>query len=405
MDYRKEGATTSLADFSRFCNDLFHLRWKAQGLTEFRKRPQVPMATLFQFLVGSLALRRRSFHQIDLFGRQKEVRQWMGTSRYMVASDATFWRVLPGMDPDEVREILQQAWVLLRRQGHGKIALPQGRVLRAAAVDGSGLGGRYASVLEILGTHAAVIDLEPCENRGKELPSAERLLLRAAERHGEGFVDVLLGDGLYITQAMINLCRTRLGIHLLVKTSEKDLVIIQNAEGIFNSTSPARPVEHVKDLDLPRGVAYEIHAVDGLRHVDSPHPLKVARVKLDRLKGQCRGSQETFWIVTTDQTLTARQMRELAHRRWSIENEGFRALSAAVDSKHVWTRGKNAAAIFPILMLLMFLAFTLTLAFHAHLDAKVLWETFRLKRATLGHLVDCFLLSLPGAAGAFGPSG
>ena len=61
------------------------------------------MATLFQFLVGSLALHRRSFHQIDLFGRQKEVRQWMGTSRYMVASDATFWRVLPGMDPDEVR--------------------------------------------------------------------------------------------------------------------------------------------------------------------------------------------------------------------------------------------------------------------------------------------------------------
>jgi hypothetical protein len=98
-------------------------------------------------------------------------------------------------------------------------------------------------------------------------------------------------------------------------------------------------------------------------------------------------------------------MRELAHRRWSIENEGFRALSAAVDSKHVWTRGKNAAAIFPILMLLMFLAFTLTLAFHAHLDAKVLWETFRLKRVTLGHLVSCFLLSLPGAAGAFGPSG
>lgn len=363
------------------------------------------MATLFQFIVGSLALHRRSFNQIDLFGRQKEVRQWMGTSRYMVASDATFWRVMPGMNPAEVREILQQAWWLLRRQGHGKIALPQGRVLRAAAVDGSALGGRYAAVLEILGTHAAVIDLEPCENRGKELPSAERLLVRAAERHGQGFVDILLGDGLYITQPMLNLCRDRLGIHLLVKTTEKDLVIIQNAEGIFSSPAPGRPVEHIKDLDLPRGVAYEIHAVEGLRHADSPHPLKVARVRLDRLKGKNRGSQETFWIVTTDQTLTARQMRELAHRRWSIENEGFRALSAAVDSKHVWTRGKNAAAIFPILMLLMFLAFTLTLAFHAHLDAKVLWETFRLKRATLGHLVNCFLLSLPGAAGAFGPSG
>jgi hypothetical protein len=214
----------------------------------------------------------------------------MGISRYMVASDATFWRVMPGMNPAEVREILQQAWWLLRQQGHGKIALPQGRVLRAAAVDGSALGGRYAAVLEILGAHAAVIDLEPCENRGKELPSAERLLVRAAERHGEGFVDVLLGDGLYITQPMLNLCRDRLGIHLLVKTPEESLVIIQNAEGIFSSPTPSRPVEHVRDLDLPRGVAYEIHAVEGLRHADSPHPLKVARVRLDRLKGKNRGS-------------------------------------------------------------------------------------------------------------------
>jgi hypothetical protein len=37
-------------------------------------------------------------------------------------------------------------------------------------------------------------------------------------------------------------------------------------------------------------VAYEIHAVEGLRHADSPHPLKVARVRLDRLKGKNRGS-------------------------------------------------------------------------------------------------------------------
>jgi hypothetical protein len=365
------------------------------------------MATLFLFLVGSLALRRKSFHQIDLFGRQKEVRQWLGTSRYMVASDATFWRVLPGMDREEVREILQDATVLLRQKGHGKIELPQGRVLRVAAVDGSGLGGRYASVLEILGNHAAVVDLEPCANQGKELPASEVLLKRAFERYRNGFVDIVLGDALYLTQGMIDLCRTQLGTHLLVKTSEEEsLVLLQRAKLFLEEgQASARPVERVHGVDAERGIDFEIEALSGLRHADSPHPLKVARVKYERLKGPYRGTKETFWIVTTDQSLTALQMRELAHRRWSIENDAFRALSAAVDSKHVWTRGKNAAAIFEVLMLLMFLAFTLSLAYHAGLDQVRLWEMFRLRRSTLAHLVDCFILSLQAAAGSFAPGG
>jgi len=399
LDYRKEGATISLADFSQFCNDQFHLRQKAKRLPEYRKDPDIPMSTLFLFLVGGLALHRKSFHQMDLFGRQKDVRQWLGTSRYLVASDATFWRVLPGMDQPQIREELQQACVLLRQKGHGKIALPEGRTLRAAAVDGSVLAGRYASVLEILGAHAAVADLEPCDNKGKELPASETLLRRFFQRHA-GSIDVVLGDGLYITQGMIRLCREDFGTHLLVKSTEESLVILRNAKELFQSRS--RPIEEARGIDLPRGVAFHIQAVSGLRHGDVPHPLKVAHVKLDRIKGVNRGAED-FWIITTDQTLTPLQMRELAHLRWSIENHAFRALSAAMDSKHVWTRGENSGKRFEVLMLLMFLAFTLLLAYHAQLDQDVLWKTFRLRRMTLAHLVECFILSLQSSAGAFSP--
>lgn len=401
MDYRKEGATTSLADFSQFCNERFHLRQKANRLREFRKAPQIPMSTLFLFLVGGLALQRKSFHQLDLFGRQKDVRQWLGTSRYLVASDATFWRVLPRMDLPQIREELQQACALLRQKGHGKIVLPEGRTLRAAAIDGSVLAGRYASVLEILGGHAAVADLEPCESKGKELGASEALLRRHFRRHGQGTVDIVLGDGLYITQGMIRLCREELGTHLLVKSTEESLVILRNAEEIFESRS--RPIEQARGVDLPRGVAFEIQAVSGLRHVDVPHPLKVARVQLERLKGPNRNSCEDFWIITTDQSLTPLQMRELAHLRWSIENHAFRALSAATDSKHRWTRAENSGRRFEVLMLLMFLAFTLLLAYHAQLDQDVLWNAFRLRRLTLAHLVECFILSLRSSAGAFAP--
>lgn len=165
----KEGDDLSelnLAQFSRYCNDKFHLRTKAQRLKEFRKDPQIPMATVFLLMVGSLAVGKRSFHQIDLFARQRDVRGWLGSDRVMVASDCTLWRVLPRMDRGQLREELQQAHALLRQQGQANLELPGGRTIRAVAVDGTVLAGRYASVLEPVGTGGAALDLEPCQGKG-----------------------------------------------------------------------------------------------------------------------------------------------------------------------------------------------------------------------------------------------
>lgn len=365
------------------------------------------MSTLFLFLVGSGALRRRSLHQIDLFARQKDVRRWLGSDRYMVASDATFWRVLPRMDQDQVREELQQANVLLRQHGHGRILLPGGRWIRAAAVDGSVLTGRYSSVVEILGAHAAVIDLEPCEGKGKELPASEAVLRRVFQRHGPGFVDIVLYDGLGITEKMLRLCRQDLGTHLLVKSKELDtLLILQDAEALFRAGKDfAQDIEHVQGTDVDRGMQYEVWAARGFHHGKFPEELKVARVRITMLKGPRKGQPETFWIITTDVTLTAEQMRELAHLRWSIENHAFKALNEHVNSKHVWVRGEQAAQAFETLMLILFLSFTLVLAYHAHLDSDKLWKMRRLRRTTLGYLGECWLLSLRSAAGLFSVDG
>ena len=361
------------------------------------------MATLFLYALGSVALRRQSFHQMDLMARQKEVREWLGSDRRMVASDATYLRILPRMVRSQLREELQQANVLLRQKGHGKLTLPGGRTIRAAAVDGTVLSGRYASVLEVMGGHPAVVDLEPCEGKGKELPASERLLRRVVKRHGKGFVEIVLGDGLYITEGMLRLCREELGIPLLVKSRELDsLLILQDAEAIFLAGKDFQgDIEHVHGTDVERGMHYEAWATRGFHHGSFPDDLKVARVRIQMLKGPRKNQTETFWIVTTDVTLSAEQMRELAHSRWSIENHTFRALNAYVDSKHVWTRGRQAAETFEAWMLIVALSFTLVLAYHAHLDSEQLWEALRLRRVTLGYLGDCWLLSLSTAAGLF----
>ena len=353
-------------------------------------------------LMGGLALRRRSFHQIDLFARQPEARKWLGSDRRMVASDATFWRVLPSVAASQLREEILQTYLTLRRGGHGSLELPSGRRIRAGALDGSCLGGRYATAFELLGAHAAVIDVEPAEGKGKELVAAAAVLRRGVQTYGSGIVDLVMGDGLYITQKMLRLCREELRTHLLVKTTELDsLNILQDAEAIFRAAASAARVERAEGIDEVRKLRYRIWAAQGFHHDGCSGELKVARVQIEPLKGKNQGKVETFWVITTDLSLSAEDLRELAHLRWSIENHGFRAMNDQMNSKHQWTRGGKAPAVFEVLMLLMLWTFLLVLAYHAKLDPEQLWKTRRVRRVTLAYLVECWLLSLVSAGASF----
>lgn len=358
--------------------------------------------------MGALALRKQSFHQIDLFARNKGAKKWLGSRRPMVASDATLWRVLPQMDPTELRALVHDAYRLLRKRGHGTLELPSGRKIRAAAVDGTCWGKRSASAVEMLGNAPVVLDFEPSKGEGHELATSEAVLRRVFYQFHDlesGLASIVLGDGLYITEKMLKLCRHELGTHLLVKTQELDsLLILKDAEQIFNaSAGGARDLEHRRDIDAERGFSYEIWAASGFEHAGFKDPLKVARVRTQPLKGKEKA--ETFWIITTDTTLSGQDMRELAHRRWDIENHGFRALNDAMNSKHVWTRGRNSEDIFEVLMLMMILSFTLVVAYHAQVDKEALWESFRLRRLTLRQLAEEWLISLEDALALWADSG
>jgi hypothetical protein len=64
-----------------------------------------------------------------------------------------------------------------------------------------------------------------------------------------------------------------------------------------------------------------------------------------------------------------------------------------MNSKHVWTRGKNSEAIFEALMLRMVLSFMRVGAYHAQLDAEALWEKFCLRRITFKQSAQEWLIS------------
>ena len=219
-------------------------------------------------------------------------------------------------------------------------------------------------------------------------------------------MDIVLGDGLYANQDFLRTCTETLKAHALVKckgSESERLLILRDAEKLFDLPGTSAEIEFAKGTDAERAMSYRIHAARGFYHDGYEGELKVARMVINMLRGPENGQEFTWWIVTTDLSLTAKQMRELAHRRWSIENDAFRAMNAHMNSKHIWARGKNAKKTNKVLMLLMALAFTLLLAYRASLDLAELWEHRRLRKVPLGYVAECLLLSLSTAAGAFSP--
>ena len=122
--------------------------------------------------------------------------------------------------------------------GRSKFQL-RGSKRRIGIVDGSGLGRLLASCFE------------------KELPAGYTLLRRLKAKLGTGFVDLILGDGLYLNAPFFNLCLGELKSDVLVKTDERGLRIIQDAEGLFRAKdAPAFDIVTVCGVDTMRMRSY-----------------------------------------------------------------------------------------------------------------------------------------------------
>jgi len=117
-----------------------------------------------------------------------------------------------------------------------------------------------------------MVDLEPMEKRGKELPAGYALLRRLKAKLGTGFVDLILGDGLYLNAPFFNLCLGEIKSDVLVKTDERGLRIIQDAEGLLRAKDdPACDIVTVCGVDTMRMRSYQITQAGGFFTLASTH--------------------------------------------------------------------------------------------------------------------------------------
>ena len=386
----------NIGRFDEYCNGKFGLRGREQKIRDQRKRPVIPTATIVKIVREMPVLGQTSLLAVDQYARSVEALKWHTSKKDdMVASDTTLPRVLEGVDSGPVAEMPYDIVRELAREGYWDWKLSTGRKIRAVGItDGSCFGGFWASVLTLAGKSEAVVDLEPYQTRGDELPASRRLLKRVHEKLGREFFDLILADGLYPTEEDFRSYRGDFGSDLLVKTQEETLSVVQDARGLFftRKGTVRKDMNRAEGFDAEREMEYEVVWAEGFRWRGLEYPLTVAWVREKYLK-PAKGRPEVveFWVLTTFEGLKGEELRELAHGRWRIENGVFKRLNALVQSKRY---ASHSPKVQEMLLRLWMLGLTLLGAYLFEEGLLRIRQTWKTVKITWGWIIKQMRLSL-----------
>lgn len=330
----------------------FGLSFDVHCRPDARKCPEVATATVAESVALGGALGVPSLRQLDQALRKKGVRQALGSQRARVASDTTVSRVCDVMKTSDIRQRVRAAWQSARQGGLLGVEVG-GRKRRVGVVDGTFMGGHWMSAMYEVGEIPALVNAVRYPKRGKELVASRALLGHIGRHEGRGVFDLVLFDGLYANEPIWAACE-EIGVQGVVKLKPEEadrLLILKDARGLFDAPRLMAGVEYVTGVDKTRGCRYQVWAVADLEWSQSGRRLKVARVREKWLKGPYKGQTLEFWVISQDPTLDALALRQVAHLRWFIENNGFKALNEQAHSKHVFRR--RSAGAFNISLLQM----------------------------------------------------
>lgn len=285
----------------------------------------------FQTLLG-----QDSIHQLDQWLRGSMAHDLFDRNPSDPSgSDSTLLDAVDGWSLSDIRRSARKLVRSLRRQGALSVTLPGGQTVRPAALDGSDFGDHLVSVLTYPGADIQAIgDLEPYDTLGDERGASFQILQRLKQSDDPvGFSHLLL-DGLYMDRSWF-LRGIEMGFDPVIKTTEVDLTCVQTLQDLWadyqNDSSLPDDVTVIDGEDPCRGFEYE-----ALQH---PHiewnglTLNGIQIHITHTSGRFAGQTETYWVFTSDQSLSARGLRQLAHHRWAIENNQFKELNQLVGSK------------------------------------------------------------------------
>lgn len=339
----------SLKNFLKYCEEKNKLSQQINYIKDPRKNPKIKLVEILQSIIIGASLEIESFLQLDKMLRTKPMLKIMDSKRKQVASDTTLFRLCEEINTKEVGELLKR---IARSIGMGNVVIEKSaeKSQRIGIIDGTGIGKKLASVLVEAGENPTILGIDKMAKRGKELPTSFRLI----RKQEKGFLDLLGGDGLYACEGFWKTCK-KMKVNGFVKTSEEDLHIIRDANGVFDITKKLDGVEYVRGTDVQRNCTYKIWAAEGFEWSTTNIRLKVARVRERYFKGKYAGQIKTFYVLCQDTNQDGLSLRELGHNRWFIENNVFKSANEQSNTKRLFSSDPETSLVISTLQMIGFM--------------------------------------------------
>ncbi|MCF7876545.1 hypothetical protein K9M06_05765 [Candidatus Bipolaricaulota bacterium] len=262
--------------------------------------------------------------------RRAEAQKLIGATPFQrsenspVVSDSTVRSALDGWDPELIRIFSSWLYESLEEKDLLGLTLQSDRNLNVGLVDSSSFGNCYCNcIMAVADANTFALDLEGHDrfSRGEELAAAERLIERWKHRF-----ELLFFDGLYLKERFFKQLRGNNTADMLVKypiksDREKEFPWpLEQADYLIKKG--LRESGSIEDERFDEPVRFRRVTVQ-----DRGHEFVIDRFVLEAEE------KEDFYTATTRLNLSSNDTWELARGRWSIENNGFRALSLQNDSK------------------------------------------------------------------------
>jgi len=346
----------------------------SQGISTVRDdrvRPQIPTERVLKSILLMLFSRLGSLHALEEHRPGGAWRRWLGGELH---SADTVGRVAALTHVDDVRALLHQHYALRRRKktleapvrgvwplildGHEAThsmltCCPDcsQRVLHTLAGDRIQYYHRYVLALLLHREGVLFLDLEPQRPGEDEIAAAGRLLERLLASCPRAFT-LAMGDALYLDPRLTRPLEAH-GKHFLavLKNERRDLVV--DARSLFAQTEPivhhtAHTVSQWWDVE---GFTTWPQGAKSVRVVRSVETTTVRRQRTGEAEEQ---TSQWLWATSLPYELVPTStLVALAHRRWSIENEGFNDLVNVWHANHVYKHDLNAMVVFWLLLCLV----------------------------------------------------
>jgi len=336
----------------RFCayiDKVFDLQSQLPRLTDTRRRPQIPTASVFAAVLTLFATRRGSINGLEQdLHVSTRLRGIVGARRLSADS---IGRIYGLMDHAPARRFLRdvayqlkrnkalaplEGWYAVAVDGHEFFssrkrccAQCQRRTLK---INGEAVTEYYHQgvVCHLIGQEIAlVLDVELLEPGEGEETAAKRLLKRVFE-HYPRFFDIVVADALYFDAPFINFCIDN-HKHIIVTAKGDHRLLVQDASGLFGQQPPGVWVDEKSKRTVHYWDEEGFTSCEGVKQ-----PLRVLRTeetvrRRERIAGrwqETKAKTTNCWATTLSKAqLSTLGLRRCSHDRWDIENDCFNTLA------------------------------------------------------------------------------